>query len=455
MNSETDIATGWDEWHARYRAVWQSSLHWGAALAVLLALPFARPDLVDILRRAALLFPALGYLVTALGTCCIGRARLRLLRAFMTMEDAVAGIREHAPRSRRGFDGRSLVLGFFLIGAATSTITLCLILPHLARLPLDRAPTVFPPRAEAAPGQAAWVDPLPCGANPWRCYKPDFSDRPWNSLFKGQYDETRTFANTVATVREASVKGRCDVLIVTSNEVETSEVLRLLDPLPGETLPVHVTEEPRSYYVGTYGVHTAVVAECQQGSLGPRSSHVVTENGIDDWSPRAILCVGVAFADNWKKRGPGDVLICTSLLPYEYQKVTAAGADWRGAPLPVGYNLWETLFYGTRGWSFRGVQTESVRVHYGAILSGEKLVNSAEFKRTLWSFFDLAIGGEMEGNGVAAAAIDSGTEWILVKGVMDWGNGDKNDAFKSLAAASAAHLVHFVLSNPTALDTLP
>ena len=65
-----------------------------------------------------------------------------------------------------------------------------------------------------------------------------------------------------------------------------------------------------------------------------------------------------------------------------------------------------------------------------------------------------AIGGEMEGAGVAAAAARTKTEWILVKAVCDWADGQKHDGYQEMAAAASASLVHAVLSEPDALHGL-
>jgi nucleoside phosphorylase len=59
-----------------------------------------------------------------------------------------------------------------------------------------------------------------------------------------------------------------------------------------------------------------------------------------------------------------------------------------------------------------------------------------------------AIGGEMEGVGLAAAAERERCEWILVKGICDWADGEKSDNHQGFAAASCVSLVRHVLSQP-------
>jgi nucleoside phosphorylase len=60
--------------------------------------------------------------------------------------------------------------------------------------------------------------------------------------------------------------------------------------------------------------------------------------------------------------------------------------------------------------------------------------------------FPDAIAGEMEGAGVhEASTLDTRPDWIMVKGISDWGY-HKSDRDQRRAAANAAdYLVHVVL----------
>jgi hypothetical protein len=90
--------------------------------------------------------------------------------------------------------------------------------------------------------------------------------------------------------------------------------------------------------------------------------------------------------------------------------------------------------------------------HFGLVLAGGKLVNNPEFKSGLLREFPNAIGGEMEGAGLWAAADRNSTEWVLAKAVCDWADGCKHDKYQEMA--SAVSLCHHVFSDPHALDGL-
>jgi nucleoside phosphorylase len=68
------------------------------------------------------------------------------------------------------------------------------------------------------------------------------------------------------------------------------------------------------------------------------------------------------------------------------------------------------------------------------------LVDSVSLRQALKARYPDAEGGEMEGAGVYASSVRVGTEWIVVKGICDWGWNKKWDA-QELAAANAATLV--------------
>jgi nucleoside phosphorylase len=95
-----------------------------------------------------------------------------------------------------------------------------------------------------------------------------------------------------------------------------------------------------------------------------------------------------------------------------------------------------------------------VGCYVGSVLSGEKLVDKLRFKNRLLKQHPEAIGGEMEGSGIAAASQKAGIEWALVKGVCDLGDGKKHKRFQEMAAAAAVHFCLHVFQDEHVLDGL-
>jgi nucleoside phosphorylase len=83
--------------------------------------------------------------------------------------------------------------------------------------------------------------------------------------------------------------------------------------------------------------------------------------------------------------------------------------------------------------------------HFGLILSGEVLVNDLEYCKKLLSEEPEAIGGEMEGAGLYAATRDAKVDWIVVKAICDWADGNKDYEAQPMAAKNAAEFVRHVV----------
>ena len=87
---------------------------------------------------------------------------------------------------------------------------------------------------------------------------------------------------------------------------------------------------------------------------------------------------------------------------------------------------------------------EGARVHFGVVLSGEKVVDNPEFRAELLQHEPHAIGGEMEGTGLYAAC-NGRVDWILVKAICDWADGKKEVVRKARQLTAAANAAQFVL----------
>ncbi len=79
------------------------------------------------------------------------------------------------------------------------------------------------------------------------------------------------------------------------------------------------------------------------------------------------------------------------------------------------------------------------------IVTGEKLVNDPEFRDALVKAEPEAIGGEMEACGLYIAAAAAKVDWIVIKAICDWGDGNKDDKAQKLVAQNAAEFVLHVL----------
>ena len=244
---------------------------------------------------------------------------------------------------------------------------------------------------------------------------------------------------------EPNDDGSVDILFVVATSVEEDAVLERMDGGRG-TIPKPMFVGSSTYYLGEFAGLSAALTRCEPGSLDRDGSIIVVGEAIEHWRPRAVILVGIAFGTKPEKEKLGDVLVSKSVFSYEPQRVGAKETISRG----VEYRSTPTLFNRFRELH-RGWSADGAKVLLGTLLSGEKLVDNEALRAQLLLQRPEAIGGEMEGAGLCAAAERTRTEWIVVKAICDWGTG-KADGFHQLAAHHAISLVEHVLSHPRVLD---
>lgn len=267
-------------------------------------------------------------------------------------------------------------------------------------------------------------------------------------------DTRMPIVKTFATVpyEELGDNKSADIVIMTATTIELQQVLKLLEPREFQSEIIRTPFEQGTYYIGKFGAFNAVVTKSTMGDTGPSGSTLATAASLTAWKPYALIVIGIAFGANPKKQRIGDVLVAADIMPYDVQKIGDA-VQYR-APIPPAGDTLLNRFEHAFNWQFKGPNNKNVGVHLGRLLSGSVLINNPAFKAALLADHPTAIGGEMEGAGIWAAAQRNKTEWIVVKSICDWADGKKNDKFQALAAASAASLCHYVLSDPHALHGL-
>lgn len=247
-------------------------------------------------------------------------------------------------------------------------------------------------------------------------------------------------------------RSEIDVVLIVATEVELRAALHKLDPYPRRKHILRAYVGAETYFLGKFGVYRTAVTRCGMGSGGERGSTLATPDALRTWQPRAIIMPGIAFGKDPGKQKMADVLVASQIIPYEKQR---RGQDtiFRD-PIPPSNATLQNRFENALDWHFDRPDGQPCKLRTGPILSGEKLVDDLEFKASLFTHFPEAIGGEMEGAGLAAAAGRVGMPWILVKAICDWGDGKKHSKHQPLAAAAAVSLVHHILSQKHVLPNV-
>src|SRR5947209_413387 len=234
----------------------------------------------------------------------------------------------------------------------------------------------------------------------------------------------------------------CDVLLVTATEVEMRAVREVFLQKTG-TFERHITGDKTYFDLGVIGSTRIFLVQSEMGAGGPGGATLVVHESIKALSPSAIVMVGIAFGLLPEEQNIGDILVSRQLSGYEMQRVEV-DPDGQEVIKPRGDRpqastlLLERFRASIYDWT-------GPKVHFGLILSGDKLINHIDFRNKLLRIEPEAIGGEMEGTGGYSAAYRNKVDWILVKAICDWADGNKKDIHQKQAAENA---VRFIIHVP-------
>ncbi|WP_438346188.1 phosphorylase family protein [Methylorubrum populi] len=165
------------------------------------------------------------------------------------------------------------------------------------------------------------------------------------------------------------------------------------------------------------------------GSSGTHGSARVSELAIRQISPAVVFSVGICFGVDEKKQKLGDVVVSEYVCAYERGKYNEGTYEWRGDKVPS----WPDAVSYARQYSFTEIDA---RMIVGSVLSGDKLVNDAEFRSVLKEVDSQAVAGEMEAAGLAQSCGVLKVPFSMIKGICDFAVG-KDDTAQELAARNA------------------
>ncbi len=292
-----------------------------------------------------------------------------------------------------------------------------------------------------------------------------------------------------------------NIIIFVATDVEKRTVLRHLRPLRGTKSIIWSLVKIETYYVGCLGAYNVVLIICNKpGSALSDSISYASYDALPFWKPKLVILCGIACGLDENVQHIGDVLISDQIILYEIERIGKKIIP-RGPHPETSKNL-INIFKSESNWKYRIDQkintiiaenkatrkrhakyrfieilidkisditnkykkyrladNINARKRFGAILTGEKLIDSKPFRKQLLKKFPKAIGAEMEAAGLYAsikryAEINHQiVHWIVVKGICDWGF-DKIKDFQEIAADSAISLISRVFSNKYSFSQL-
>jgi nucleoside phosphorylase len=246
---------------------------------------------------------------------------------------------------------------------------------------------------------------------------------------------------------ESFIRPSCDVLLVTATIVETTELLKALQLYgPGKFRRVFVGEIT-FLDVGFVGATRVFIVQSGMGSGGPSGSTLTIYESITSLRPASVILLGIGFGMAPTRQDLGEILVSTQMFPYEISRL---GTDQyrQLSPVPRGDKPSASPRLLSRCKS-AVLDWRGARVSFGLLASGEKLVDNLAFRDDLQQFCGgEALGGEMEGAGLYASAHRLKVDWIVIKAISDWADGNKQalgSRHQQTAARNAARFVQHVL----------
>jgi len=218
------------------------------------------------------------------------------------------------------------------------------------------------------------------------------------------------------------LKKNVSIIITTVTNIETYMLHNSLMPIQGFNKIIRLFKNDNTYYIGKFGNYNIVNVVSGMGSYTVGGSADVLKNAIVHWEPKLIISLGIAFGIDIKKQKLGDVLISSTIIPYDKNSKIENG-------ILILRDPWFpqiSTFLKDRIRNLAYFRNKRFRTHFGCIITGENLIDDPNFKEMILDATNTynIIGGEMEAYGVFKTASENQIRHCLtIKGVCDWAEG--------------------------------
>ncbi|GAA3300456.1 hypothetical protein Dvina_04280 [Dactylosporangium vinaceum] len=250
---------------------------------------------------------------------------------------------------------------------------------------------------------------------------------------------------------EAVLHQTTTVLLLVATPIERTAVLAAVRAANDTEPEVRFVQSQTVLNLGRISGAEILLVQTGPGAVGPSAAAITAAALIQNVSPDYIILTGLCFGLRPERQALGNVVVSAQMRAIDHRKVLD-GIDGTQQTLIRG-DLVSASTRLTQSFAALEYNFTCTTVHHGTMLSSSTLVNSEQLVDELLRIDPEAQGGEMEGAGVYAAAAPEKTDWIIVKGICDWGH-DKTDDAQRLAADNAAAFVVHVIKHG-ALDNAP
>ncbi|MBN1205174.1 MAG: hypothetical protein JXB05_09650 [Myxococcaceae bacterium] len=188
-----------------------------------------------------------------------------------------------------------------------------------------------------------------------------------------------------------------------------------------------------------------IIVTCLSG-MGPIKAALKASDVIKRWAPHHVLLVGIAGGIKGEVE-LGDVMVASSIVDYTMGKEhEQEPREIRWKEYHADANLFDAANNFADGWAdfVKEARPEAGRSlrRTGIIASGGNVIASEQIINNYRATHPKLIGVEMEGSGIAAALHDSpiSSRFLMIRGVSDLANAEKNKEIKQLWRKYACHV---------------
>jgi 8-oxo-dGTP diphosphatase len=212
------------------------------------------------------------------------------------------------------------------------------------------------------------------------------------------------------------------IVFLTALNLEYQAVRSKLDDVQVRTHPSGTLFE-----VGTLEGRPAAIALTDKGN---QHSAVIAERAITEFSPDALIFVGIAGALHGGI-ALGDVVVGTNIYAYHGGTSLDDGFKSRPRTWETSHALDQLAKHLDRTGTWRRWLPDDGRaptVIFGPIAAGEVVLDSkrSEEAQRIREHYNDAVAIEMEAAGVAQAGhLNNSLPVVVIRGISDWADGDK------------------------------
>jgi nucleoside phosphorylase len=233
------------------------------------------------------------------------------------------------------------------------------------------------------------------------------------------------------------------VLLLVATSIERAAVLAAVRASTGHDPQPWFLPSQTVLRLGRISNTEVLLHQTGQGAIGPSGAAIASSALIRTVMPDYVILTGMCFGLRPDQQVLGDVVVSRQMRAIDHRKIYQSAADQppltviRGDFVSASPTLLDRFTALTYNF-------HTATVHHGTILSAGTLGDSPQFVEELLRIDPEAQAAEMEGAGVYAAAAPDRAEWIIVKGISDWGFNKDDNAQKRASDNASAFILHVI-----------